>query len=60
MDNEEMNLGTYHAIDAGIHLGNQAADEVMVLANDTNARLLLIGNGITFNGVNHCVSFLFE
>ena len=33
-----------HAVDAGIHLGNQAVDEVMVFADDGNACLLLIGN----------------
>ena len=41
----------HHFIDTGIHLGNQFLNEIVMLTDNFDASLLLVRNGVAFNGL---------
>ena len=49
-----------HLIDTGIHLGNHLLNEIVVFTDDFDASLLLVSNGVAFNGLQHLPCLLFE
>lgn len=50
----------HHLIDTGIHLGNQFLNEIVMLTDNFDASLLLVRNGVAFNGLQHLLCLLFE
>lgn len=50
----------HHFIDTGIHLGNQFLNEIVMLTDNFDASLLLVRNGVAFNGLQNFLSLLFE
>lgn len=49
-----------HLIDTGIYLGNHRFNEIVMLTDDFDASLLLVSNGVAFNGLQHLLGLLFE